>query len=144
MAKTKHLLDGVTHIHNFNNNGHWNNYNLRSDSTSYASDISLKFSSACCLLSGFLSGCHFRANLRYLWKKHNKATVIYELLFLFFYFYRVCIQQKQCFARVIQYLWILLSLEPSKRIIMKAKHEAWHKSIPKKDLVHYRGCLKHN
>lgn len=33
--------------------------------TSYASLISLNFFSAACLLSGFLSGCHFMASLRY-------------------------------------------------------------------------------
>lgn len=37
-----------------------------SDNTSYASEISLKRLVASSMLSGFLSGCHFNANLRYL------------------------------------------------------------------------------
>ena len=39
---------------------------LQSDSTEYASAISLKTLSASSRLSGFLSGCHLRAILRYL------------------------------------------------------------------------------
>lgn len=39
---------------------------LLSDSTSYASAISLNLCSAYSLLSGFLSGCHFSAAFLYL------------------------------------------------------------------------------
>jgi len=39
---------------------------LRSERTSYARDISLNFSSASSLFSGFLSGCQRSASLRYL------------------------------------------------------------------------------
>ena len=44
-------------------------YHLLSDKTSYASDIDLNFSSASSWLFGFLSGCHLRANFRYLMKQ---------------------------------------------------------------------------
>ena len=40
---------------------------LRSERTSYASATSLKTLSASSRLSGFLSGCHLRAILRYLY-----------------------------------------------------------------------------
>ena len=55
-------------------------YHLLSDSTSYASDINLNFSSASSWLFGFLSGCHFRANFRYLMKEF-KIRYIFALLF---------------------------------------------------------------
>lgn len=45
---------------------------LLSDSTSYASAISLNLCSAYSLLSGFLSGCHFSAAFLYL---HRQAAM---------------------------------------------------------------------
>lgn len=61
---------------------------LPSESTSYASDISLKRLFASSKLFGFLSGCHFKANFLYL-KKKEKFNYIYlfnrEEMEIFYY-----------------------------------------------------------
>jgi hypothetical protein len=60
---------------------HWySNSHLPSDRTSYASEISLNFLVASSKLSGFLSGCHFSAKLRYL-KKAKQIHVILSICF---------------------------------------------------------------